>query len=80
MSRGVNHCPSLGEWDVNNPASADGFTIIFNKARDEKKTGGISGATETPTRNNVGGLQPDETYQYPTKSLVMTDNINDSKL
>ncbi|CAD5190740.1 unnamed protein product [Musa acuminata subsp. malaccensis] len=28
----------VGEWDVNNPASADGFTIIFNKARDEKKT------------------------------------------
>lgn len=30
--------PKFGEWDVNNPASAEGFTVIFNKARDEKKT------------------------------------------
>ncbi|KAG5060168.1 hypothetical protein JHK85_001222 [Glycine max] len=26
--------------DVNHPTSAEGFTVIFNKARDEKKTGG----------------------------------------
>ncbi|KAI4343128.1 hypothetical protein MLD38_027666 [Melastoma candidum] len=32
--------PKFGEWDVNNPASADGFTVIFSKARDEKKTSG----------------------------------------
>ncbi|CAA6661522.1 unnamed protein product [Spirodela intermedia] len=32
--------PKFGEWDVNDPASAEGFTMIFNKARDEKKTGG----------------------------------------
>ena len=31
--------PKFGEWDVNDPASAEGFTVIFNKARDEKKTG-----------------------------------------
>ncbi|RYR29681.1 hypothetical protein Ahy_B01g054131 [Arachis hypogaea] len=29
--------PKFGEWDVNNPATAEGFTVIFNKARDEKK-------------------------------------------
>ena len=32
--------PKFGEWDVNDPASAEGFTVIFSKARDEKKTGG----------------------------------------
>jgi len=32
--------PKFGEWDVNDPASAEGFTVIFNKARNEKKTGG----------------------------------------
>ncbi|KAK7291497.1 hypothetical protein RIF29_06690 [Crotalaria pallida] len=32
--------PKFGEWDVNDPASAEGFTVIFNKARDEKKKGG----------------------------------------
>lgn len=26
----------LGEWDVNDPASAEGFTVIFSKAWDEK--------------------------------------------
>ncbi|KAI3748116.1 hypothetical protein L6452_10997 [Arctium lappa] len=30
--------PKFGEWDVKNPSSADGFTVIFAKARDEKKT------------------------------------------
>ncbi|RRT37717.1 hypothetical protein B296_00046506, partial [Ensete ventricosum] len=59
--------PKFGEWDVNNPASAEGFTVIFNKARDEKKTGGNSGASSTPPRN-IGGLRPDDTYHYPRKS------------
>ncbi|CAJ1943709.1 unnamed protein product [Sphenostylis stenocarpa] len=40
--------PKFGEWDVNNPASAEGFTVIFNKARDEKKT------TATPHRSDPG--------------------------
>ncbi|KAF3645848.1 RPM1-interacting protein 4, partial [Capsicum baccatum] len=31
--------PKFGEWDVNDPSSAEGFTVIFNKARNEKKTG-----------------------------------------
>ncbi|CAL9043294.1 unnamed protein product, partial [Musa banksii] len=30
--------PKFGEWDVNNSASAQGFTVMFDKARDEKKT------------------------------------------
>ncbi|VVB04732.1 unnamed protein product [Arabis nemorensis] len=29
--------PKFGEWDAGNPASAEGFTVIFNKARDDKK-------------------------------------------
>ncbi|KAK4804448.1 hypothetical protein SAY86_004265 [Trapa natans] len=32
--------PKFGEWDVNNPASAEGFTVIFTKARNEKKSNG----------------------------------------
>ncbi|XP_074578949.1 protein NOI4-like [Curcuma longa] len=58
--------PKFGEWDVNNPASAEGFTVIFNKARDEKKTGSNSGAT--PTRNDGADLQHDDAYQYQPKS------------
>ncbi|XP_039029637.1 protein NOI4-like [Hibiscus syriacus] len=40
MSERGRPLPKFGEWDVNDPASAEGFTVIFNKARDEKKTGG----------------------------------------
>ncbi|XP_042424765.1 protein NOI4-like [Zingiber officinale] len=58
--------PKFGEWDVNNPASAEGFTVIFNKARDEKKTGGNSGAAATPSRNE--GLQPDIGDHHPSKT------------
>ncbi|KAK6918719.1 RIN4, pathogenic type III effector avirulence factor Avr cleavage site [Dillenia turbinata] len=39
--------PKFGEWDVNDPASAEGFTVIFNKARNEKKGCG-GGKPESP--------------------------------
>lgn len=32
--------PKFGEWDVNNPASASEFTVIFDKVRGERKSGG----------------------------------------
>ncbi|CAL5014825.1 unnamed protein product [Urochloa decumbens] len=35
--------PKFGEWDVKNPASSEGFTVIFQKARDGKKTTGGPG-------------------------------------
>ncbi|XP_062009242.1 protein NOI4 isoform X3 [Rosa rugosa] len=41
--------PKFGEWDVNDPASAEGFTVIFNKARTEKKTGG---RPESPSKDD----------------------------
>ncbi|OMO98235.1 Pathogenic type III effector avirulence factor Avr cleavage site [Corchorus olitorius] len=42
--------PKFGEWDVNDPASAEGFTVIFNKARNEKRTGG---KIESPGRKDA---------------------------
>lgn len=55
--------PKFGEWDVNDPASAEGFTVIFNKARDEKKTGGkpeSPGKTDPQSRPAIdpGKAQP----------------------
>lgn len=51
--------PKFGEWDVNDPASAEGFTVIFNKARDEKKTGGKPDSPTKPEteRNHHGGIE-----------------------
>ncbi|XP_065873512.1 RPM1-interacting protein 4 [Euphorbia lathyris] len=31
--------PKFGEWDENNPSSADGYTHIFNKVREERQIG-----------------------------------------
>ncbi|KAK9117413.1 hypothetical protein Sjap_016360 [Stephania japonica] len=57
--------PKFGEWDVNNPASAEGFTVIFNKARDEKKTR-ASVPEVSPRRSNEANKQNDN-YHYPNK-------------
>nr|XP_023892991.1 RPM1-interacting protein 4-like isoform X1 [Quercus suber] len=45
--------PKFGEWDENNPASADGFTHIFNKVREERQSGvgRAPGPNETPYAN-----------------------------
>ncbi len=59
MSDNGRPLPKFGDWDVNDPASAEGFTVIFNKARDEKRTGG---QPESPANveHNVkqGGVEP----------------------
>ncbi|CAM8988805.1 unnamed protein product [Rhodiola kirilowii] len=38
--------PKFGEWDEDNPASADGFTHIFNQVREERHTGTPNITTE----------------------------------
>ncbi|XP_038683992.1 protein NOI4-like isoform X2 [Tripterygium wilfordii] len=59
--------PKFGEWDVNNPASAEGFTVIFNKARNEKKTKATAGVpVASPTKNETA-YDKTETYQHPPK-------------
>ncbi|KAJ1427955.1 RIN4, pathogenic type III effector avirulence factor Avr cleavage site [Sesbania bispinosa] len=52
--------PKFGEWDVSNPASADGYTHIFNKVREERQ-GGPGHAPGTPTeRPHVIRNQPSD--------------------
>ncbi|XP_052487646.1 protein NOI4-like [Gossypium raimondii] len=53
--------PKFGEWDVNDPASAEGFTVIFNKARDEKKTGGKPESPAKSDSNVKPGADPSKT-------------------
>ncbi|KAA8524806.1 hypothetical protein F0562_011229 [Nyssa sinensis] len=50
--------PKFGEWDVNDLTSAEGFTVIFNKARDEKKTGGKPESTAKADSNIKHGADP----------------------
>uniref|UniRef100_A0A7N0UHR6 RIN4 pathogenic type III effector avirulence factor Avr cleavage site domain-containing protein n=1 Tax=Kalanchoe fedtschenkoi TaxID=63787 RepID=A0A7N0UHR6_KALFE len=50
--------PKFGAWDEADPASADGFTHIFNKVREEKHTGTPNITTETHNYNRSS--QPSE--------------------
>ncbi|KMT12989.1 hypothetical protein BVRB_4g090660 [Beta vulgaris subsp. vulgaris] len=59
--------PKFGEWDVNDPASAEGFTVIFNKARDEKKTGGKPESPGKSQPTSRSGMEP--TKSQPKKWL-----------
>lgn len=53
--------PKFGEWDVNNPSSADGFTVIFAKARDDKKT------NKTAANGAPAGRVEPEPHPNPAK-------------
>ncbi|XP_054790040.1 protein NOI4-like isoform X2 [Prosopis cineraria] len=59
--------PKFGEWDVNDPASAEGFTVIFSKARDEKKggNGGAAGGNGPSHANN--GYKPNSSPDLTNK-------------
>ncbi|XP_073017674.1 protein NOI4-like [Primulina eburnea] len=59
--------PKFGEWDVNNPASADGFTVIFAKARDEKKATGTAASMAAPSPPPPSMSQPHESDNDPRK-------------
>ncbi|XP_021631362.1 RPM1-interacting protein 4 isoform X2 [Manihot esculenta] len=45
--------PKFGEWDENNPASADGYTHIFNQVREEKHSG-AGKVPGMPTESSMG--------------------------
>ncbi|KAI4348244.1 hypothetical protein L6164_008990 [Bauhinia variegata] len=57
--------PKFGEWDVNNPASAEGFTVIFSKARDEKK--GAAGGAGPKSQASNNNSKPEELPLSPSK-------------
>ncbi|KFK33087.1 hypothetical protein AALP_AA6G329000 [Arabis alpina] len=56
--------PKFGEWDVNDPASAEGFTVIFAKARDDKKTNASGRAASQRRDNNNNGGQAAPTKKW----------------
>lgn len=49
---------------MNNPASAEGFTVIFSKARDEKKSNGTGGPGAASQRSN-NLHKSNENFQEP---------------
>ena len=57
--------PKFGEWDVNNPAAASEFTVIFDKVRDERKTGGTSSSVSP---NPSPKYTASDKYSHSSKS------------
>ncbi|RWR87090.1 RPM1-interacting protein 4-like protein [Cinnamomum micranthum f. kanehirae] len=55
--------PKFGEWDENNPASADGFTHIFNKVREEKQTGAAK-VPAMPTESSYNDHRKDSSDDF----------------
>lgn len=53
--------PRFGEWDENDPSSAENYTHIFNRVRVEKQTGSPQ----------ISGLNGDQSYNRPKQ---MADN------
>ncbi|KAK9288461.1 hypothetical protein L1049_016918 [Liquidambar formosana] len=50
--------PKFGEWDESNPSSADGYTHIFNRVREERQTGaGKVPVTATENSSSNGQKQ-----------------------
>jgi hypothetical protein len=70
--------PKFGEWDVNNPASAEGFTVIFNKARDEKKTKNSPAKVVSPRRTEpvFNKNAKNENYEHPPKVHVLNEPLS----
>ncbi|KAF5192992.1 Rpm1-interacting protein [Thalictrum thalictroides] len=52
--------PKFGEWDENNPASADGFTHIFNKMREEKQGGSTNATSVQDDMSYSNGYKQDD--------------------
>ncbi|KAE8681725.1 transaldolase-like [Hibiscus syriacus] len=52
--------PKFGDWDESNPASADGYTHIFNKVREERNNGGRVGGMggDQSPYNNARNRRP----------------------
>ncbi|XP_019052356.1 PREDICTED: uncharacterized protein LOC104591981 [Nelumbo nucifera] len=75
--------PKFGEWDVNNPASAEGFTVIFNKARDEKKTSGTAGGSVSPGKDDAckknGNAPFPQKVRVPNRDRTKANNYRRSR-
>lgn len=65
---------------MNNPQSAEGFTVIFNTARDQKKndrsnSGNSAGGNQRPNQNNQGNQRQHHKQNDQQHNSVRLENI-----
>lgn len=68
--------PKFGDWDENNPASADGFSHIFNKVREEKQIESAKVPVmpmESPyySSNRQDKTREESTVRFPTRHFFL---------
>ncbi|OMO68695.1 Pathogenic type III effector avirulence factor Avr cleavage site [Corchorus capsularis] len=64
--------PRFGEWDVNDPATAEGFTLIFAKASDDKKAAKASGNSPSKKRYLASHKQINHEYKRKWLCCIFT--------
>ncbi|KAM7480115.1 hypothetical protein LguiA_028328 [Lonicera macranthoides] len=72
--------PKFGEWESNGPTNAAGFTVIFNKARDERRTNAVAigmpaSAGAPPVKNNDVHANNNSKYA-PPPTLVKNNDLH----
>ncbi|KAL0389868.1 UNVERIFIED_CONTAM: RPM1-interacting protein 4 [Sesamum calycinum] len=75
--------PRFGEWNENDPQSAENFTHIFNKVREERNTGtGAGNMTGTPKHPSYGARsqsnepKADLAYDFDVSALANASDLN----
>ncbi|KAL9671232.1 hypothetical protein QQ045_008798 [Rhodiola kirilowii] len=63
--------PKFGEWDEDNPASADGFTHIFNQVREERHTGTPNITTENHDYGRSNNKDQKAKVEYELETLIL---------
>ncbi|CAN1128710.1 Protein NOI4 [Linum perenne] len=65
--------PKFGEWDMNNGSAAQGYTVIFDKARNDKKNKVPPIDSQLPIDHNNDSptFNKNEPYRPPESSRKM---------
>lgn len=71
--------PKFGEWDEKDPSSADNFTGIFNKVREEKQGGSAKASIINDDARYLYGSNHDNRKESSVRELF-TDSHTMKKL
>ncbi|KAE8701385.1 RPM1-interacting protein 4 [Hibiscus syriacus] len=71
--------PKFGDWDENNPSSADGYTHIFNQVREQRNNGGKATPDERSPYHTARNRKPtNDRAEYGFRDLTRHSDVNAS--
>ncbi|XP_057808998.1 RPM1-interacting protein 4-like isoform X2 [Salvia miltiorrhiza] len=68
--------PRFGEWDENDPQSAENFTHIFNKVREDRNMSEAGNGSTTPKHPSYAPQRSNEPKVRPTSSIYLSISSN----